>query len=676
VRIQPDGEIVIVVNRVELGQGTSTALPMILADEMDADWSRVTAELAPAADVYGDPLFVLQIVAGSASIANSFTQYRELGAKTRAILIAAAAERWSVPAESCRAADSVVHGPNGHSATYAALAEAAARQPIPTSVALKDPSQFRLIGVPTRRIDGRAKTNGSFKFTLDFDAPGMKVALVAHPPVFGARVRLFDATRARAIAGVVDVFEIPLARGAGVAVVADRYWTAKRARDALEISWDETGVERVDSAQLAEHYRALARQPGRPALNRGNARAIDRAPTDQRLVFEYEFPYLAHAPMEPLSISLRYDGDRAEVWSSGQGPTVERATIATELGLQPEQVTHHILPGGGAFGRRGSMDLHLEREGAAIAKRLPGATVKLMWSREDDIRGGYYRPAFVHRAEIAVDPQGMPTAWRHVIVGQSFIIGSGTFSEPILVHDGVDFLGVEGIVDSPYRVPNFHVSAHHPQVNVPTLSWRSIGHSHSAYARECVVDELAERAGVDPIAYRLALVDAENVKSIAVLHLLAEKSASWRANLRPGHALGVALSQYLRGACACIVDVSLEGRRWRIHRAMATVHCGLAVNPLAVAAQFQGGLVFGLSQLMAGGAITLRDGRVEQRNFDTFQPPSIKDAPAEVEVHIIPSTDPPTGVGEAPVPLMSPAVSNAVSRLTGRRYRALPIVAV
>jgi isoquinoline 1-oxidoreductase beta subunit len=504
----------------------------------------------------------------------------------------------------------------------------------------------------------------------------MKTALIARPPVFGGRVRSFDDRQARAVPGVREIFELPLVSGSAVAVVADRFWSAKQGRDALTIEWDISGVEHVDSTALASSYRQLARTPGRISLDRGDRTAIDRVPASRKITAEFEFPYLAHTPMEPLSITMRYDGDRAEVWSAGQGPTVERVAIATALGFEPDRITHNVQPGGGAFGRRGSMDSHLEREGAAIAKRLPGIPVKLVWTREDDVRGGYYRPAFAHRVEIGIGPDAMPSAWRHVIVGQSFLIGSGTFAEPILVKDGVDFLAVEGTVDSPYHIPNFQVSAHHPTVNVPVLSYRSIGHTHTAFVVETLIEELATRAGIDPIAYRLKLLDSNIKKSRAVLTLLQEKSVAWRRGVRPNHAVGTAVSEYQRSACACLVDVSIENKRPRIHRVLVAVHCGLAVNPLTVESQFQGGLVFGLTQLMARGAITLKDGRVEQRNFDGYAPPYMIDAPAEIEVHIVPTTEAPTGVGECPVPLISPAVVNALVKLTGKPYRTLPLVAV
>lgn len=672
VHIKPNGDIVIMVNRVEVGQGTSTALPMILAEELDADWSQVIAEIAPAADVYKDPIVGMQMLGGSISIANSYQQYRELGARTRAMLIAAAAELWHVTPEQCRTANSVVYGPADQRASYADLAEAAARFPIPEKVQLKDPTEFRLIGKPTPRLDGRAKSTGSQKFTIDLDFPGMKVALLARPPVFFGRVRSFEDADARKIPGVVDVFEIPLAKGKGsaIAVVADRFWAAKQARDRLRIEWDLSTVEHADTGELRSRYNELARTPGKVAVNRGDAKAVDAIGSDNRIVAEYEFPYLAHAPMEPLNIVLRNDGDRAEAWTTSQVPDTQRQAMADVLGVPADQVTYHIGFAGGAFGRRGTLDEHLEREVAAIAKRLRGAPIKLIWTREDDVQGGYYRPMVAHRVEVGVGADGMPAAWRHVVVGQGIVLG--TPFESFYAKDGIEALLIEGTADTRYAIPNFQVSVHHPTVNVPVLSWRSVGYSHNTFVVETLIDELALRANADPIAYRLKLVDANARRQRAALHLLNEK-CGWRNALPPEHACGIALSEYHETASACAADVSIENGRPRIHRVTVAVACGLAVNPMTIENQFQGGLAFGVTQLMAKGAITLKDGRVEQRNLDGYTPPYIKDAPVAVDVHIVPSAEAPTAIGECPVPLIAPAVVNALARLTGKRYRSLPL---
>src|SRR3989441_5119447 len=674
VHVRPDGKILITVNRLEFGQGVQTSLPMILADEMDADWSQVVAELAPAADVYRDPFFGIQMVGGSGSIAHSFTQYRELGAKTRAMLIAAAADRWKVSPDQCRTENSVVYGPNGKSARYAELARDAARKPVPEKVSLKNPSEFRLVGKRVPRLDSAAKCDGSQKFGLDLDLPGMKIAVVAHPPVFGGRVKSLNDKDARSIPGVRDVFEIPLVNGSGVAIVADKFWTAKQARDRLKLDWDLSGIGHPDSSQLWIKYKELARTPGNVAVARGDDKSMNGIPAARRIVAEFEFPYLAHTPMEPLNTTIRFDGNRAEAWVPSQFQTMDQMAIAQVLGLKPDQVTFHTEFAGGGFGRRAVIDSHVQREAAVIAKRLRGTPVKLIWTREDDVRGGYYRPMHAHRVEIGIGPDGLPAAWRHVVVGQSLV--SGTPFAVMMIKNGVDGSVVEGTADTRYNIPNFHVSAHHPTVNVPVLWWRSVGNTHTAFVMETLIDELATRAKMDPIAYRRKLLKPDAKKLRAALDLMDEKSAAWRNKLPKGHAAGISCHESFETGVACAVDVSIENQRPKIHRVTVALDCGLAVNPLTIESQFQGGIAFGVTQLMAKGAITLKDGRVEQRNFDGYTPPYIVDAPVTVDVHIVPSTEAPTGCGEPPVPVISPAVVNALAKLTGKRYRSLPLVTI
>jgi isoquinoline 1-oxidoreductase subunit beta len=670
VHIRPDGTTVIQVNRLEFGQGIHTALPMILADEMDADWSRVVAELAPADPVYADPVYGIQMVGQSSSITDSFTQYRELGARTRAMLVGAAAARWKIPEGDCRTESGVVHGPDGRSATYAELAEAAALIPVPAKIRLKPPSAFRLVGTKTRRLDSRPKCDGSLKFGLDLDVPGMKIAVVAHPPVFGARVKSFDAAAARAVNAVRDVFEIPLARGTGVAVVADKFWPAKQGRDRLRIEWDLAETERPDSGRLFAAYHDLARTTGNMAVARGEADALHAIPEARRIVAEYEFPFLAHTPMEPLNTTIRFDGDRAEVWAGSQFQTSDQLAIAEVLGLKPSQVAFHTEMAGGGFGRRAVPDSHVQREAAAIAKRLRGVPVKLIWTREDDVQGGYYRPMHVHRVEVGFGSDSLPTAWRHVIVGQSLV--AGTPFAPMLIKNGVDSTAVEGVADTHYAIPNFHLSAHHPASSVPVLWFRSVGHTHNTFVMETLVDELAVRASMDPIDYRLKLLrpDATTIRSTLTL---LQETAGWRHSVPRGRGVGIACVECFGTAVACAADVSVEDGRPRIHRVTVALNCGLAVNPLTIESQFQGGVGFGVTQLMSKGAITLKDGRVEQRNFDGYCPPYMKDAPLTVDVHIVRSDEKPTGCGEPPVPVIAPAVVNALFRLTGKRYRTLPL---
>jgi isoquinoline 1-oxidoreductase subunit beta len=674
VHVRPDGKIVIKVNRLEFGQGVQTSLPALLADEMDADWSQVIAELAPAKDVYRDPMLGIQMVGGSGSIAHSFEQYRQVGARARAMLVAAAATQWKVDPGQCRTQASVIYGPNGQSAKYADVADAAAHLPVPEQVTLKKASDLLLAGKKVKRLDSQVKCDGSQKYGLDLDLPAMKVALVAHPPVFGAKVKSFDASGARAISGVQDVFEIPLVKGTGVAVVADRFWAAKQARDRLHADWDIASVERPDTVQLFAKYRELAQKPGNVAINRGDITAMNTIPTANRIVAEYEFPFLAHTPMEPLNTTIRFDGDSAEAWAGSQFQTIDQMAIAETLGLKPEQVTFHTEMAGGGFGRRAVADSHVQREAAMIAKRLRGTPVKLIWTREDDVQGGYYRPMHVHRVEVGVGGNGKPAAWRHVIVGQSLL--AGTPFAAMMVKNGVDETAVEGAADTHYVIPNFHVSAHHPVVNVPVLWWRSVGHTHNAFVMETLIDELAQRAKADPIAYRLQLLSQEAKKQRACLSLLEEKTASWRNRVPRRHAVGIACHESFGTGVACAVEVSIEDGRPRVHHAIITVDPGFAVNPLSIESQMQGGVTFGITQLVSKGAITLKDGRVEQRNWDGYTPPYMKDAPVMADVHIVPSTEKPTGCGEPPVPVISPAIVNALARLTARRYRKLPLTEI
>jgi len=589
------------------------------------------------------------------------------------MLVAAAAAQWKIDPGQCRTQASVIYGPNGQSAKYADVADAAASLPVPQEISLKKDSDLKLAGKKVRRLDSRAKCDGSQKFGLDVDLPGMKVALVAHPPVFGAKVKSFDASGARAVSGVHDVFEVPLVRGNGVAVVADRFWAAKQARDRLQADWDTASVEHPDSTQLFEKYRDLAKTPGNVAANRGDANAINAVPTANRILAEYEFPFLAHTPMEPLNTTIHFDGDRAEVWAGSQFQTMDHLAVAETLGLKAEQVTFHTEMAGGGFGRRAVADSHVQREAATIAKRLRGTPVKLIWTREDDVQGGYYRPMFVHRVEVGIGSDGKPATWRHVIVGQSLLAGTPFAS---MIKNGVDETAVEGTADTHYTIPNFHISAHHPVINVPVLWWRSVGHTHNAFVIETLMDELAMRAKADPITYRLNLLAADAKKLRACLTLLQEKTASWRNRTPRDRAVGIGCHESFGTGVACAVEVSIEDGRPRVHRATIAVDPGFAVNPLTIESQMQGGVTFGITQLMPQGAITLKDGRVEQRNWDGYTPPYMKDAPVVADVYIVPSSEKPSGCGEPPVPVISPAIVNALSRLTGKRYRRLPLTEI
>ena len=663
-RIGTDDSITVLVNRLEFGQGIHTALPMLIAEELDADWTRMRAELAPAGEAYKDPLFGTQMTGGSISMAHSYIHYREIGARARAMLVAAAAERWQVAPEQCRTADGTVRGPAGQSARYGALADAAMRQPVPASVTLKDAQHFRHIGKPVKRLDARAKSTGRQQFGIDFHLPGAKVAVVARPPVFGGRVRSVDVAKARAVKGVIDVLEVPVALGgSGVAVIADGYWPAKQGRDALAIEWDSGAVEKVDSASQMAAFRSLAKGKGRPA----RAADVSRLATAPRKISAvYEFPYLAHAPMEPLNCMVDLQADRCTVWAGSQFQSFDHAAIAATAGLKPEQVTLHTMMSGGAFGRRGVTTSDDLVEAVNIAKAWRRGPLKVVWSREDDIRGGYYRPSHVHRVDIGLDAGGAILAWDHVSVGQS--ISAGTPFEGALVHDGVDSTTTEGVGET-YALP-VNLTVHHPKANVPVLWWRGAASTHTAFVMETLLDEAAHAAGIDPVAYRRTLLGANFPRHLAALELAVVRSG-YGGKLPKGHAWGVALHGVSSSVVAYVVEVSLKDGVPKLHKVTAGVHCNAAVNPLTIEAQVQGAVLMAIGTTLPGAAITLTDGVVDQHNFGDYTVARMPDMP-RVEVFIVPSNEPPTGIGEAGVAPLAPAFANAIFGLTGKRLRTLP----
>lgn len=504
VQIAKDGTVTVTVNRLEFGQGINTALPMVLAEELDADWSRVQSVLGNASPAYVDPMIGVHLTGGSGSVAHSFTQYRELGARARAMLVAAAAKQWGVDPASLRTERGQVLGAGGQRAGYGDLADAAMQLAVPPKVALKDPKDFRIIGKPVPRLDARAKTSGQQKFGIDVRLPGMLTALLAHPPVFGARLQSVNDAAARAVPGVKAVLRVPTDRGGeGVAVIADGWWAAKQGRDALVLAWDNSGVEKVDSATQLESYRALAKTRGRLKFD------ADMAPLAQaplKISAEFTFPYLAHAPMEPLNCTIAMSGNSAELWVGSQIPGFDTMAAAKALGLEPQNVKLNVQMAGGGFGRRAvtTNDYIIEACSIAKAANKAGLSVPLqvLWSREDDIRGGYYRPAQLHRAEIGFDAKGRVLAWDHTIVGQS--ITAGTPFAGFTIKDGIDNTGIEGMKE-PYDVP-MRLNVHHPAANVPVLWWRSVGATHTAYVMETLIDEIARATRQDPVAYRMQLM--------------------------------------------------------------------------------------------------------------------------------------------------------------------------
>ena len=661
-RIGTDDAVTVIVNHSEMGQGIYTALPMIVAEELDADWRKVRIEAAPVDPAYNHTRFGMQMTGGSTSTWSEWDRLRKAGAVARAMLIAAAAEIWNVDPPSCHARNGqVVHAASGRRLSYGRLAEKASSLTPPQSVTLKDRKDFNLIGKPTKRLDTPEKVNGTGVFGLDVKVPGMLVAVVARPPVFGGKVKSFDAGRANAVPGVRHVVEIDR----GVAVVADGYWPASQGRKALETVWEDGPLARLDSRAQGAQYAELAKQPGAVARKVGDAAAA-MGSAARKLEAVYELPYLAHATMEPLNCVADVRPDGCDVWTGTQFQTIDRDAAAQVAGLKPEQVKVHTMLLGGGFGRRAVIDSHFVREAVQLSKTVK-APVKVIWSREDDIRGGYYRPSAYHLIRAGLDAVGKPLAWQHRIVCQSFM--AGTPFEAAMIKDGVDGTAVEGASDLPYDIPNVLVDWQQAPGGVPTLWWRSVGHSHTAFVVESFLDELAHAAGKDPYEYRRELL-GKQTRHKRVLELAAEK-AGWGKPLPQGRGRGLAVHESFGSFVAHVAEASIsrEGKV-KVHRVVCAIDCGPVVNPDTIRAQMEGAVVFGLTAALYG-EITLENGRVKQRNFHDYPLLRMNEVPA-IEAHIVPSEDKMGGVGEPGVPPVAPAVANAVFAASGRRARRLP----
>jgi len=672
-RIGSDNTVTVLSKHLEMGQGTYSGLATLLAEELDADWAQVRVEGAPAdARRYNNLLMgPIQGTGGSTAMANSWQQMRQAGAAGRAMLVAAAARQWQVAADEIVVeAGKLTHPASKRSATFGQLAEAAAKEAVPSEVKLKDPKDFKLIGKTAKRRDSADKTNGTAKFTQDVQLPGMLVAVVAHPPQFGATVKAFDASKTRAIKGVVDVVQIPQ----GVAVLAKDTWSAKLGRDALVVTWDDSAAFKLGSDEILARYKELARTPGLVARKEGDAAAAFAAPA-KVVRATYDFPYLAHAAMEPMNCVIQLKPDACEVWNGEQFQTVDQGNIAHLLGLKPEQVKLNMLYAGGSFGRRASTHSDYLLEAAHIVKAINGrAPVKLVWLREDDMRGGYYRPLFHHALEAALDGSGKLVGWKHRLVGQSIIAGSPFAG--MMIKDGIDAVSVEGAANLPYAIPNLLVDLHTPSdIGVPVLWWRSVGSSHTAFSTEAFLDEVAAAAGKDPLALRQELL-AAHPRYLAVLKLAADK-AGWGTKLKAGKAgerrgRGIAIHESFHSIVAQVAEVTVaKDGSLKVDRMVCAVDCGTAINPDNIRSQVEGGIGFALSAVLHG-EITLKEGRVEQGNFDGYAPLRINEMP-RVEVHIVPSAAPPTGIGEPGVPPVAPAVANAIAAATGKRVHRLPI---
>jgi isoquinoline 1-oxidoreductase subunit beta len=662
-RVGVDDRVTVLLAHAEMGQGIWTALPMLIAEELDVDLARVRVEHAPAAPAYFANGMPMQFTGGSMSTWTEFERYRQAGASARAMLVQAAAKRFGVKPADCRTENGQVIA-GDKQAAYGALVEAAAALPVPKSVTLKDAKDWKLIGKPQKRLDTPEKIDGRAKFGMDVQFDGLLTALVARAPVFGASVRAFDATATRQVAGVRDVVQVP----SGVAVIADHFWAAKLGREALRVDWDLGPNVNLSSEGLREDFRKQAGSDGLVASQAGDA-AATLATAGKRVEAEYAVPYLAHAPMEPLNCTVKIEADSCEVWTGTQFQTMDQAAAARITGLKPEQVKIHTLFLGGGFGRRATPTSDFVVEAVQVAKAA-GKPVKTVWTREDDIRGGYYRPAFVHKVEIALGEDGLPGAWRHRIVGQS-ILGGSPFQ--MMIKNGIDATSVEGVADSPYikDLPHHRVDLHSPKLDIPVLWLRSVGHSHTGFVMESLIDELAHAAGKEPLEYRRELLK-QHPRHLGVLNLAAEK-AGWGTPLEKGRARGIAVHESFGSYAAQVAELSIDNGAIRVHRVVCAIDCGIAVNPAGIEAQMESGVVFGISAALFG-KLQIRDGRVLESNYHDYRVLRMSHMP-KIEVHIVPSTDKPGGIGEVGVPPVAAALANALFALTGKRQRELPLSA-
>ena len=663
VRIGTDETVTVISNHSEMGQGIYTSLPMLLNEELEADWARVRVESSPVDAVYNHTVFGIMMTGGSTTTNSEYDRFRKMGAMARIMLIAAAAQSWNVDPQTCRAEKSyVIHTPTGRRASYGSLAEAASKIAPPKDIPLKDPKDFTLVGKPMHRLDTPSKTNGTAQFGLDVYIPGMLTAVVARAPVFGGKVVSFNADQAKAIPGVVNVVQVP----SGVAVIAKGFWPAKLGRENLEITWDEGPGSSISTVEMRAKYSATSKTPGLVARKVGDpAAALTGAA--KTITAEYEVPYLAHCMMEPLNTVVDLHEDRCEIWTGTQFQTGDRAAAAKVAGLKPEQVTLHTTLLGGGFGRRANPACDFVTEATEVAKAAK-APVKVVWTREDDIRGGWYRPMWYDHFAAGLDSSGNPVAWTHTIVGQSIM--TGTMFESFGVKDGIDSTSVEGAADILYGIPNLQVDLHSPKNEVPVQWWRSVGHSHTGFSVEAFLDEVAHAGGKDPYQLRRSLL-ANQPRMLAVLDLAAQK-ANWGGPLPAGRARGIATHFSFDSYVAQVAEVSVEkDGTVRVHRVVAGVDCGRTVNPDTVKGQIEGGIIFGLTAALKT-EITLEKGRVQQRNFNDYPMVRMFESPA-IEVYIVPSTEHPTGVGEPGVPPVAPAVANAIFAATGKRVRRLPI---
>ncbi len=670
VHIRPDNTVTVIIKHLDKGQGAATGLATLVADELDASREQIVTEFAPSnPEVYKNLLFGIQGTGGSTAIANSFMQYRQAGAAAKAMIIAAAASEWEVPAAEITVSEGVVSHSSGKSATLGDLAGLAAAQDVPAEPALKTPDQWVYIGKSFPRVDTANKTTGAPRtYTMDFQQDGMLVAVLARPPRFGGKPVSFDATEAKKVAGVVDVVQLPQC----VAVVAKSTWPAIKASQLVTVEWDDSAAETRSTDAMMAELKDMSAKPGVSVHKHGDPVAA-LASAAKVIEVDYEFPFLAHGAMEPLDVAISFDGGNAEIWTGSQIQTIDHGVASAVLGIGAEKIKINTLWAGGSFGRRAQGDSHPVAEAAMLAKALhakgtSGVPVKVVWTREDDMAGGYYRPMSAHKVKVGLDENGNVTGWSHRMAAKSII--KGTPFEPMLMKDGVDHNMTEGAHDTTYAFPAMEMDQHFAETAVPVLWWRSVGHTHSAYVMETMIDRLAREAGKDPVAYRLEMMK-DDPRKANVLKLAADK-AGWDKPAAEGRYRGVAVHKSFSSFVAEVAEISLnEDGTIKVEKVTCAVDCGIPVNPDNIKAQIEGGIGYGLGAVLRN-EVTMTDGVVDQQNFDTYEPLRISDMP-EIDVHIVPSTEAPTGIGEPGTPPIGPAVANAIAAAKGEWATTLPL---
>ena len=660
IQIAADSKVNIVINKCEMGQGVFTSMSQLIAEELDCDWKNVVPVAAPVDPVYNHTLFgSIQMTGGSTALTSSYEQYRQIGAAARAMLVRAAANKWQVEPSTLKTENGFVIGANGKIA-YGELAEDANKLEMPTSVKMKDPKDFKIIGKPVPRLDAFDKSHGKAIYGIDARIPNLVRAMVVRPPVFGATLKSFDDSAARKVSGVLDVVKV----GNKIAVLGKNSWAARQGRDAVKAEWNMNGKDQISNDSIMASFKKEATKPN--LTPHASPDAVKEAAADESaFVAEYEFPYLAHAAMEPLNVTVNFDGKTAELWSGHQMPTVDRNYAAAIFGIANEKVKVNSVYAGGSFGRRASKDSDYVQEACEIAKVVK-RPIQVLYSREDDMKGGYYRPMAYHHARISCAKNGEPQAWHHTIVSPSIMAG-GAFAA--MMSGGADPTVTEGVTESRYDVPKMQVDLQMPVLDIPTLWFRSVGHTHTGFVMETLMDELAHRAKKDPVEFRRPLLKKSS-RHIAVLDLLKAKSP-WGKKAPKGHAYGLAIHESFNSVVGHVVEVSIKDGAPKVHHVWSAAHVGRVVNPDGARSQVSGAIAFGISMVLYG-KIEIEKGVVTTTNFDKYPVIRMNEMP-KVDIYFVESDDKPTGLGEPGVPPVGPAIANALFTLTGKRIRKLPI---